>query len=249
MNKALRAKVKEKTKDTRLSEKYLTAITEKLGGSVEDDSTDEELIETTATLIADVATESQGEATRWAQKAKGNAKTKTVKDDDTDDDDDNDTDDDTNTKKGKGGKGKGNAKTKTVKDDDTDDDDDNDTDDDTNTKKGKGGKGKGKGSDNSDDEIATLRKRLDEMEAERTRGARTAEINAAFEKHKIPVFLRERLGKTIADDEDIETAVATLKQDCITNGLISGADTGAKAASDKQVDEAADALLESITAK
>lgn len=213
MNKALRAKVKEKTKDTRLSEKYLTAITEKLGGSVEDDSTDEELIETTATLIADVATESQGEATRWAQKAKGNAKTKTVKDDDTDDDDDNDTDDDTN------------------------------------TKKGKGGKGKGKGSDNSDDEIATLRKRLDEMEAERTRGARTAEINAAFEKHKIPVFLRERLGKTIADDEDIETAVATLKQDCITNGLISGADTGAKAASDKQVDEAADALLESITAK
>lgn len=213
MNKALLAKVKEKTKDTRLSEKYLTAITEKLGGSVEDDSTDEELIETTATLIADVSTESQGEATRWAQKAKGNAKTKTVKDDDTDDDDDNDTDDDTN------------------------------------TKKGKGGKGKGKGSDNSDDEIATLRKRLDEMEAERTRGARTAEINAAFEKHKIPVFLRERLGKTIADDEDIETAVATLKQDCITNGLISGADTGAKAASDKQVDEAADALLESITAK
>ena len=213
MNKALLAKVKEKTKDTRLSEKYLTAITEKLGGSVEDDSTDEELIETTATLIADVATESQGEATRWAQKAKGNAKTKTVKDDDTDDDDDNDTDDDTN------------------------------------TQKGKGGKGKGKGSDNSDDEIATLRKRLDEMEAERTRGARTAEINAAFEKHKIPVFLRERLGKTIADDEDIETAVATLKQDCITNGLISGADTGAKAASDKQVDEAADALLESITAK
>ena len=213
MNKALLAKVKEKTKDTRLSEKYLTAITEKLGGSVEDDSTDEELIETTATLIADVATESQGEATRWAQKAKGNAKTKTVKDDDTDDDDDNDTDDDTN------------------------------------TKKGKGGKGKGKGSDNSDDEIATLRKRLDEMEAERTRGARTAEINAAFEKHKIPVFLRERLGKTIADDEDIETAVATLKQDCITNGLISGADTGAKAASDKQVDEAADALLKSITAK
>lgn len=213
MNKTLLQKVKEKCKDTRLSEKYLIAITEKLGGSVEDDSTDEELIETTATLIADVATESQGEATRWAQKAKGNAKTKTVKDDDTDDDDDNDTDDDTN------------------------------------TKKGKGGKGKGKGSDNSDDEIATLRKRLDEMEAERTRGARTAEINAAFEKHKIPVFLRERLGKTIADDEDIETAVATLKQDCITNGLISGADTGAKAASDKQVDEAADALLESITAK
>ena len=107
MNKALRAKVKEKTKDTRLSEKYLDKLTEQLGGGIEDDSTDEEAIEKTATLIADVATESQGEATRWAQKAKGNAKTKTVKDDDTDDDDDNDTDDDTNTKKGKGGKGKG----------------------------------------------------------------------------------------------------------------------------------------------
>lgn len=178
MNKALFAKVKEKTKDTRLSEKYLTAITEKLGGSVEDDSTDEELIEKTATLIADVATESQGEATRWAQKAKG------------------------------------------------------------------------KPSDNSDDErIAKLQKEIDEMKAERTRGARKAEIDSAFEKHGIPSFLRDRLAKSIADDEDVEAAVSTLKQDCITNGLISGAAAGAKAASEKQVDEAADALLKEITAK
>lgn len=210
MNKALLAKVKEKTKDTRLSEKYITAITEKLGGSVDDDSTDEDEIEKTATTIAEIATESQGEATRWAQKAKGNAKNKTAKGDDTDDDDDSDTDDD--------------------------------------TAKGKG-KGKGKPKDNSDDEIAALRKRLDEMEAERTRGARKAEIDAAFEKHHIPAKLRERLGKSIADDEDIETVVTALKQDCITSGLISGAAAGAKAASEKQVDEAADALLESITAK
>lgn len=206
MNKALRAKVKEKTKDTRLSEKYLDKLTEKLGGGIEDDSTDEDEIEKTATLIADVATESQGEATRWAQKAKGNSKTK-------------------------------------PNNEDTDDVDD--TDDETNK-----GKGKGKPGDNSHDErMAALEKELADLKAERTRGARKAEIDAAFEKHKIPTFLRDRLGKSIADDEDVEAAVSTLKQDCITNGLISDKPSGAKAASDKQVDEAADALLESITAK
>lgn len=206
MNKALRAKVKEKTKDTRLSEKYLDKLTEKLGGGIEDDSTDEDEIEKTATLIADVATESQGEATRWAQKAKGNSKTK-------------------------------------PNNDDTDDVDD--TDDETNK-----GKGKGKPADNSHDErMAALEKELADLKAERTRGARKAEIDAAFEKHKIPAFLRDRLGKSIADDEDVEAAVSALRQECITNGLISDKTSGAKAASDKQVDEAADALLDSITAK
>lgn len=87
------------------------------------------------------------------------------------------------------------------------------------------------------------------MKAERSREARKAEINAAFEKHKIPAFLRDRLGNSIADDEDVETAVAALRQDCITNGLISDKAEGAKSASEKQVDEAADALLETITAK
>jgi len=181
MNKALRAKVKEKTKDTRLSEKYLNKLTEQLGGGIEDDSTDEEAIEKTATLIADVATETQGEATRWAQKAKGNGKTKP--------------------------------------------------------------------GDNSDERIAAMEKELNDLKAERGREARKAEINAAFEKHKIPAFLRDRLGNSIADDEDVETAVAALRQDCITNGLISDKAEGAKAASEKQVDEAADALLETITAK
>lgn len=181
MNKALRAKVKEKTKDTRLSEKYLDKLTEQLGGGIEDDSTDEEAIEKTATLIADVATETQGEATRWAQKAKGNGETKP--------------------------------------------------------------------GDNSDERIAAMEKELNDLKAERSREARKAEINAAFEKHKIPAFLRDRLGNSIADDEDVETAVAALRQDCITNGLISDKAEGAKSASEKQVDEAADALLETITAK
>ena len=39
MNKKLFEKVKGLCKDTGLSEKYLKAITEKMGGSIEDDST------------------------------------------------------------------------------------------------------------------------------------------------------------------------------------------------------------------
>jgi len=65
MNKQLFQSVKQKCKDTGLSEKYLTAITEKIGGSVEDDSTDEKLIDATANQVVDIATASQGEATRW----------------------------------------------------------------------------------------------------------------------------------------------------------------------------------------
>ena len=72
MNKTLFKKVKDLCKDTGLSEKYLTAITEKMGGSIEDDSTDEAEIEKVANQIADVAKESQGEATRWANKKRRN---------------------------------------------------------------------------------------------------------------------------------------------------------------------------------
>jgi hypothetical protein len=68
MNKTLFEKVKAKSKDTGLSEKYLKTITEKMGGSVEDDSTDETAIEEAANLIAEIAVETQGEATRWATK-------------------------------------------------------------------------------------------------------------------------------------------------------------------------------------
>ena len=57
MNKKLFEKVKGLCKDTGLSEKYLKAITEKMGGSIEDDSTDDEAIESTANLIAEVAKE------------------------------------------------------------------------------------------------------------------------------------------------------------------------------------------------
>lgn len=202
MNKELFAKVKDKCKDTGLSEKYLTAITEAMGGSVADDSTDNDAIESTANLILSVATASQSEATRWANKAKGNPKPKP-----------ND---------GEGEKPN------------------------PNNKDGNGG---GKGSSEESEALKKLQQQIDELKAEKSHSERTATINAAFEKHQIPAFLRDRLAKSISDDEDVEEAVSALKQDCITNGLMSNQADGAKAASEKQVDEAADALLESITVK
>lgn len=207
MNKELFAKVKDKCKDTGLSEKYLTAITEAMGGSVADDSTDSEAIESTANLIHSVATASQSEATRWANKAKVTPKPKAKPNE------------------GNGEEG-GEPEPKPNE-----------------------GNGGGKGSSDESEAIKKLQEQINELKAEKSRGERTATINAAFEKHGIPSFLRERLAKSISDDEDVEEAVAALKQDCITNGLVSANAEGAKAASEKQVDEAADALLESITAK
>lgn len=211
MNQELFAKVKDKCKDMGLSEKCLTAITEAMGGSVADDSTDTDAIESTANLIVSVATASQSEATRWVNKAKGTPKPKTTKKDGEE----------------------GNA----------DDDDPNNTD------PNKDGKGGGNGNPSESEAIKKLQEQIDALKAEKSKGERTATINAAFEKHNIPAFLRERLAKSISDDEDVEAAVSALKQDCITNGLMSDSADGAKAASEKQVDEAADALLESITAK
>lgn len=211
MNKELFAKVKDKCKDMGLSEKCLTAITEAMGGSVADDSTDTDAIESTANLIVSVATASQSEATRWVNKAKGTPKPKTTKKDGEE----------------------GNA----------DDDAPNNTD------PNKDGKGGGNGNPSESEAIKKLQEQIDALKAEKSKGERTATINAAFEKHNIPAFLRERLAKSISDDEDVEAAVSALKQDCITNGLMSDSADGAKAASEKQVDEAADALLESITAK
>lgn len=211
MNKELFAKVKDKCKDMGLSEKCLTAITEAMGGSVADDSTDTDAIESTANLIVSVATASQSEATRWVNKAKGTPKPKTTK------------------KDGEEGNADDGAP--------------------NNTDPNKDGKGGGNGNPSESEAIKKLQEQIDALKAEKSKGERTATINAAFEKHNIPAFLRERLAKSISDDEDVEAAVSALKQDCITNGLMSDSADGAKAASEKQVDEAADALLESITAK
>lgn len=199
MNKKLFEKVKSLCKDNGLSEKYLSAITEKLGGNVKDDSTDETEIETAANLIADVAKESQGEAARWVQKNK-----------------DKDPKDPKEPKDPKDPKNNG----------------------------------------NDPKEPTEFEKRLKAMEdviagykAKEAKEKRMSEINAALDKHKIPSYLRNRLASSIGDDEDIEDVVASLKQDLITNGLVSDSNEGSKAASEKQVDEAADSLLNSITVK
>ena len=70
-----------------------------------------------------------------------------------------------------------------------------------------------------------------------------------MERHKIPSKFRDRLAKSISNDEDVDEAVAAIKQDFITDGLMTEDSEGKKVASEKQVSEAADSLLESITAK
>lgn len=201
MNKKLFLKVKDLCKDTGVSEKCLKAITEKMGGSIEDDSTDEEAIETTANLIAEVAKETQSEATRWANKKPNKSKEEEEEEE--------------------GGNKKPNSKTKSEKEEE----------------------------DETAKEIAELKKKVADMEAERSKGERSAAIAKAMATHNIPAKFRDRLAKSISDEDDIEETVKSMKQDFITDGLMTDDSEGSKGASEKQVDEAADGLLESITVK
>lgn len=202
MNKALFNKVKSLCKDTGLSEKFLTALTEKMGGSIEDDSTDETVIEEMANQIADIATASQGEATRWVNKKKE-------------------------------------AESKKKSDQETDEEDE-----DENPKKKEP-------STTENTELAALKEmiekqnlKMQELESSLSAKSRETAIKEAQKKHDIPDWRMK--GLTIPDDQDIDEYLADIKQDLITEGLTTGA-TGAKAATEKQVDDAADSLLESIT--
>lgn len=203
MNKKLFEKVKGLCKDTGLSEKYLKAITEKMGGSIEDDSTDDEAIESTANLIAEVAKESQGEATRWANK---NKETKTEEE-----------------KKAEEERKKKEEEERL--------------------------KGKVALDEATEKRLKEMEEKIAGYKAKESKEARAKEVATAMEKHKIPAYLRDRLAKSISDDEDIEDAVSAYKQELITNGLDDEHSGGSKAASEKQIDEAADSLLESITVK
>lgn len=203
MNKKLFEKVKGLCKDTGLSEKYLKAITEKMGGSIEDDSTDDGEIEKIANLIADVAKDSQGEATRWANKGK---ETKTEEE-----------------KKAEEERKKKEEEERL--------------------------KGKVALDEATEKRLKEMEEKIAGYEAKESKEARAKEVAKAMEKHKIPAYLRDRLAKSISDDEDIEDAVSTYKQELITNGLDDEHSGGSKAASEKQIDEAADSLLESITVK
>lgn len=208
MNKALFDKVKTLCKDYGLSEKYLSAITEAIGGSIADDSTDTEEIEKVANQVAKIAEHSQAEATRWA--AKKDTKKKVKKEDLENEDDE---------------------------------EDDEDDEDETKSKKSK----KSKKEDPMEARIKALEEKLAAAEAEKSKHTRQAEIEAALEKHKIPQYLRKRFAKSIEDDEDVEEVVSAYKQELITNGLDKDDLEGAKGASDKDADSAAEDLLKSIS--
>ena len=185
MNKKLFEKVKGLCKDTGLSEKYLKAITEKMGGSIEDDSTDDEAIESTANLIAEVAKETEDEEEEERKRKEEESKRK----------------------------------------------------------------GKVALDEATEKRLKEMEEKIANYEAKESKEARAKEVVKAMEKHKIPAYLRDRLAKSISDDEDIEDAVSAYKQELITNGLDDEHSGGSKAASEKQIDEAADSLLESITVK
>lgn len=206
MNKLLFSKVKDQCKDTGLSEECLKALTEAIGGSIEDDSTDEEAIGKVANLIKQVAVSTQSEAARWANN-KNDPKNK-----------------------------KDQKKQKPAnKDGEGDDDPGGDQDPPQNT-------------DNQVLELLKkLEKRMDQFEVDGKTKDRQKLIKEAMENHKIPAKFRDRLAKSIGDDEDIEETVKAFKQDFITEGLTSEGEQKNKTATEQQVDEAADALLKSIT--
>jgi len=203
MNKALFEKVKKLCKDNGLSEKYLQSLTEKMGGSIEDDSTDESAIEEMANQIAGVAAISQGEATRWANRKKDN-----------------------------------DAKPKNKQNQETDDEDDPED------------KAKPKSKEKSDFEalkelIEKQNAKIEEFQSSLSAKSRESAIKEAQKKHDIPDWRMK--GLVIPEDQDVDEFLSDIKQDLITEGLVTGDSTGAKTVSDKHVDEAADSLLESIT--
>lgn len=193
MNKSLFVKVKDLCKDTGLSEKYLKVITEKIGGSIEDDSTDETAIGNMANQIAEIAKETQGEATRWASKKKEDPKN-----------DDDPKKDDLNKKE--------NPK------------------DDPNAKK-----------------IEDVEKELENMKKQQAAKDREDAVTKALDKHGIPAWRRK--GLVIPENEDPDQFCAGLKQDLITENLLPEDPESVKTASEKNVDEASDSLLESILVK
>lgn len=218
MNAALFQKVKDLTKNTGVSEKYLKSITEKMGGKIADDSTDTEAIEECANLIAEVVSETQSEATRWAQKQRNKKSKKSKSHEDEDEDEE---------------------------DDEEDEDEEEDEEDEEAGK----GKKKPKKAKSSSDRLKALEDEIKQLKAERAGSQRKSEIEALMEKHKIPSYLRARLAKSVGDDEDAEEIISTFKQELITAGLSEQDEGGAKVASQKDVESAADSLLESITVK
>ena len=126
-------------------------------------------------------------------------------------------------------------------------DDDGGVDDDDDDSKQRRQSKRPKSDDPVEARIKALEERLAAAEAEKSKSARMAEIEAALEKHKIPKSFRKRFAKSIDDDEDIEEVVSEYKQELITNGLDKDDLDGAKEASEKDTDSAAESLLKTIS--
>lgn len=199
MNKKLFEFVKAKCKDTGLSEKYLKTITEKIGGSIEDDSTDESVIQAEANRIADLASDMQSEATRWASKAKEKP---------------------TETKSEEGGNGNGGSGEPDW------------------FKKYRAEK---------DQEIEDLKKENLTFKTERAKSERATNIKQLMAKHKIKEDDMKFV--TIPDDADPEKFITDYKQHLITKGLMQADSEGSQSSATEANQKAADALLESLTAK
>ena len=72
-------------------------------------------------------------------------------------------------------------------------------------------------------------------------------VTKALDKHGIPAWRRK--GLVIPENEDPDQFCAGLKQDLITENLLPEDPESVKTASEKNVDEASDSLLESILVK
>ena len=95
--------------------------------------------------------------------------------------------------------------------------------------------------------ISELQAEMDKMKQEQAKKDRETAVQAALNKHGIPEWRRK--GLVIPDEEDPDAYCAGLKQDLITQNLISEDPESVKTANAKNVEEASDALLESIIVK
>lgn len=92
-----------------------------------------------------------------------------------------------------------------------------------------------------------MEKEVENMKKEQAAKDRDNAVTQALDKHGIPAWRRK--GLVIPENEDPDTYCAALKQDLITENLLPEDPESVKTATDKNVDEASDSLLESIIVK
>jgi len=92
---------------------------------------------------------------------------------------------------------------------------------------------------------AALEKELNDMKANQGKAARDASVTAAVKKHNIPEWRMK--GVVVPDDQDPDAYLAAIKQDLITQSLMSANTEGSKVANEQETSEAADYLLSKIS--